>query len=243
VADQDSFTVGGVQGAPTALFILSIAASWLGILNAAKEVVKERRVFGRERRYGVGPLPYILSKFAVLGGLGIWQMGTLVAITLFRFTPESPVGALGRSLPSAIQFISPLALEWLITLELMLLAGAALGLLISTFARSLDQATMLMFPAMLIQIVLAGLLFAVGPFAWVSITHWGLRALGASLNLAELYADAGKANDPVLDKLDFSGSGLHLLGFWLVLLLMIGLLLAITVWRQGWSDKARIPED
>ncbi len=243
VADQGSFTVGGIRSAPTALFILSISASWLGILNATKEIVKERRVFGRERRYGVGPLPYVLSKFAVLGGLGVWQMGTLIAITLFRFTPESPVGAFGRALPGAIQLLGPLALEWGVTLELMLLAGAALGLLISAFARSLDQATMLMFPAMLVQIVLAGLLFAVGPFAWFSITHWGLRAMGTSLDLAELFAAAGKANDPTLDKLDFTGGGINLVGYWLVLVLMIIVLLAITVWRQGWSDKARIPED
>jgi ABC transport system ATP-binding/permease protein len=243
VAERDSFTVGGVRGAPTALFILSIAAAWLGILNATKEIVRERRVFGRERRYGVGPLPYVLSKFAVLGVLGVWQMATLIAITLFRFTPESPVGTLGRALPTSLQLLGPLALEWFVTLELMLLAGAALGLLISAFARSLDQATMLMFPAMLIQIVLAGLLFSVGPFAWLSITHWGMQALGNSLNLQQLFAAAGKANDPVLNKLNLASNGLTLFGYWLVLLLMIVLVLLLTVWRQGWSDKARIPED
>jgi ABC-type multidrug transport system ATPase subunit len=243
VAERDSFTAGGVRGSSTALFILSIAAAWLGILNASKEIVRERRVFGREWRYGVGPFPYVLSKFAVLGGLGVWQMATLIGITLFWFTPESPVGAFGRALPDSLQLLGPLALEWFITLELMLLAGAALGLLISAFASSLDQATMLMFPAMLVQIVLAGLLFAVGPFAWLSITHWGMQALGNSLNLESLFAAAGKANDPVLDKLNLSSSGLTLLGYWLVLLLMIIFFLALTIWRQGWSDKARIPED
>lgn len=243
VAERDSFTVGGVRGAPTALFILSIAAAWLGILNATKEIVKERRVFGRERRYGVGPLPYVVSKFAVLGGLGVWQMATLIGITLWRFSPESPVGVFGRALPSPIQLLGPLALEWFISLELMLLTGVALGLLISAFARSLDQATMLMFPAMLVQIVLAGLLFSVGPIAWISITHWGMRALGNSLNLVELFCDSGKCNDPVLDKLNFTSSGWLLLGYWLVLALMIVLLLALTVWRQGRIDKARIPED
>ena len=243
VAERDSFTAGGVRGSSTALFILSIAAAWLGILNASKEIVRERRVYGREWRYGVGPLPYVLSKFAVLGGLGIWQMATLIAITLFWLTPESPIGTLGRMLPTSIQLLGPLALEWFVTLELMLLAGAALGLLISAFARSLDQATMLMFPAMLVQIVLAGLLFEVGPFAWLSITHWGIQGLGNSVNLQELFAAAGKANDPVLDKLNFSSSAVGLVGYWLVLVLMIVLLLTLTVWRQGWSDKARIPED
>jgi ABC transport system ATP-binding/permease protein len=243
VAERDSFTAGGVRGSTTALFILSVAAAWLGILNASKEIVGERRIFGREWRYGVNTLPYVLSKFSVLGGLGLWQMGTLIAITLFWFTPESPVGTLGRALPSSLQLLGPLALEWFITLELMLLAGVALGLLISAFARSLDQATMLMFPAMLVQIVLAGLLFSVGPFAWISITHWGMQALGNSLNLERLFSAAGKANDPVLDKLNLASSGPALFGCWFVLVLMIVGLLALTVWRQSWSDKARIPED
>lgn len=243
VSDADAFTAVGVRAAPTTLFILSIAAVWLGILNASKEIVKERRVFGRERRYGLQALPYVISKFAVLGGLGVWQMVSLLLITVFRFNPETVTGALGRGLPVAIATILPVELEWFITLELLLMAGLALGFLISAFARSLDQATLLMFPAMLIQVLLSGLLFDVGPIAWLAFTYWGLRALGTSLNLPELFAASGKATDPVLDKLNFSSGGLGLLGFWLVLLLFSIVMLILTCWRQSWSDKARIPED
>jgi hypothetical protein len=243
VAQVDALTVSGVRAAPTTLFILSIAACWLGILNATKEIVKERRVFGRERRYGVGAIPYVLSKFAVLGGLGLWQMGTLVGLTVWHFTPESHVGAFGRILPEAIQAILPLELEWFVTLEFLLLAGIALGLVISAYARSLDQATLLMFPAMLIQVLLSGLLFDVGAVAWLSFTHWGMQALGNSLNLEDLFASAGKASDPVLDKLNFASSGGNLLGFWLVLTLFTIAFLALACWRQNWRDKARIPED
>ena len=243
VADVDALTIGGIRSAPTTLFILSIAACWLGILNASKEIVKERRVFGREKRYGIGAIPYILSKFFVLGALGLWQMGTLIALTVWHFTPESHIGTFGRLLPEAVQIILPMEIEWLITLELLLLSGVALGLIISTFSQSLDQATLLMFPAMLIQVLLAGLLFEVGPLAWASFTHWGMRALGNSLGLEELFRAAGKSSDPVLDKLNFSSSGLSLTGFWLVLILISVVLVALAIWRQNWSDKARIPED
>jgi ABC-type multidrug transport system ATPase subunit len=243
VAERDTFTAVGTRSAPTTLFILSIAATWLGILNASKEIVKERRVFGRERRYGVGAIPYVLSKIAVLGGLGLWQMATLVAVIILHFEPENHIGTLGRALPETFQAIIPVEVEWFITLELMLLAGLAFGLFISSIARSLDQATMFMFPAMLIQILLAGLLFDVGPFAWLAITHWGLQALGNSLNLEELFAAAGKAGDPVLDKLNLASNGLTLIGYWAVLLLFSLALIALTCWRQSWRDKARIPED
>ena len=243
VSNADAFTAVGVRAAPTTLFILSIAAVWLGILNATKEVVKERRVFGRERRYGLQAVPYVLSKFAVLGGLGVWQMLSLLVLTLLRFNPEAVTGALGRGLPSVIALFLPLGLEWFITLELLLLSGLALGFVISAFSRSLDQATLIMFPAMLIQVLLSGLLFDVGPISWFAFTYWGLRALGTSLNLPELFAASGKAADPILDKLNFSSGGLGLLGFWVVLLLFSIGLLILTCWRQSWSDKARIPED
>jgi ABC-type multidrug transport system ATPase subunit len=243
VAAQDVFTVGGVRGAPKTLFILSIAATWLGILNATKEIVKERRIFGRERRYGVGAVPYVLSKVAVLGGLGLWQMASLLFLIVIRLAPESQGGTLSRGLPEGLQLLSPLVAEWFITLELMLLAGVALGLCISAFSRSLDQATMLMFPAMLIQVLLAGLLFDVGPFAWLAFTHWGLQALGNSLNLEVLFSAAGKASDPILDTLNLSGNGFSLIGYWLVLIALGAVLVALTCWRQSWSDKGRIPED
>jgi len=239
VAQQDAFSAGGVRAAPTTLFIMSIAATWLGILNAAKEIVEERRVYGRERRYGVSAVAYVLSKFAVLGGLGLWQVMTLVLFTALRFQPEERLGAFGRALGGLV----PLEVEWFISLELMLLAGVALGLFISAFARSLDQATMLMFPAMLVQVLLSGLLFDVGPLAWTAFTHWGLQALGNSMDLQGLYAAAGKASDPILDMLNFAGNVPALLGYWLLLLLVTLLLMGLTIWRQSWQDKARIPED
>jgi ABC-type multidrug transport system ATPase subunit len=242
VAEADTFTASGVTSAPTTLFIMSIAATWLGILNATKEIVKERRVFGRERRYGVGAIPYVVSKFAVLGGLGLWQVASLILITVWRFTPEH-VGTFGSVLPAGIKLLIPLEVEWFISLELMLLAGVSLGLVISAFSRSLDQATMLMFPAMLIQVLLAGLLFDVGPLAWTSFSHWGLQALGNSLHLVDLFRQAGKANTPVLDDLNFNSNGFLLIGFWLVLLIISVGLTALACWRQNWRDKARIPED
>jgi ABC transport system ATP-binding/permease protein len=243
VSAQDAFSAVGVRDAPTTLFIMAISASWLGILNASKEIVKERKIYGRERRYGVRPIPYVLSKVAILGVLGFWQVSTLVILTVFWFTPEYSTGVFGSSLPSALRPFFPLEVEWFITLELLLLAGICLGLCISAFSRSLDQATMLMFPAMLIQVLLAGLLFDVGRFAWFSFTYWGLRALGISLNLEALFAVAGKASDPILDQLNFASSGFTLFGIWIVLLLFCVLLIALTCWRQSWRDKARIPED
>jgi hypothetical protein len=145
--------------------------------------------------------------------------------------------------PEALRIPGSLEFEWFFTLELLLLAGLAIGLCISAFSRSLDQATMWMFPAMLIQVLLSGLLFDVGPLAWFAFTHWGLQALGNSLDLEALYSAAGKASDPILDEINLAGDGFSLIGYWAVLASFIVALVAITMWRQSLIDKARIPED
>jgi ABC transport system ATP-binding/permease protein len=243
VAKPEVFSVAGITNAPTTLFILSIAAAWLGILNSTKEIVKERRIYGREKRYGIGPVPYVLSKFFVLGSLGVWQIGTLLLVTLLLFPPESHVGTFGSLLPQAIQILFPLAIEWFITLELLLLAGLAAGLLLSSISKSIDQATLFMFPLMLVQILLAGLLFDVGSLSWLSFTFWGIRALGNSLNLELLFGQASKLKDPILNRINFASEPLLLFASWGVLLLMIVGLLALTIWRQGMQDKARIPDE
>ena len=242
VAATDSFSISGIRTAPTALLILCIAASWLGILNASKEIVKERRIFGRERRYGVRAIPYVLSKFFVLGALGIWQIATLILLTLAHIPLVDSTGEFGR----ATSFLAPVftvGFEWFITLELLLLAGIAMGLLISAVSHSLDQATMLMFPAMLIQIVLSGFLFDVGPLSWLSFTYWGMRAVGISIDLERLFSIAGKASDPILKNIDFAGTGWTLIFIWLVLAGWIAGLIGLTCLRQAGKDKARIPED
>ena len=243
VASEDTLTIAGVRSAPTTLFVMGIAATWLGILNASKEIVRERRIYGRERRYGLSSVAYVSSKVAVLSGLGLWQMVWLVSLTVWRFSPESHVGTLSRALPGDLRIPGSLEVEWLVTLELLLIAGVSLGLCISAFARSLDQATMMMFPAMLLQVLLAGLLFDVGPLAWLSFTHWGLQALGNSLDLEALYVAAGKASDPILEMIIFTGGGFALMGHWLALMIFSAGLIALTCWRQGWQDKARIPDD
>lgn len=241
VADADALSISGIRAAPTMLFVMSIAATWLGILNSTKEIVKERRIYGRERRYGLSAVSYVLSKFFVLGGLGLWQMFGLLVFTLLRFSLEVHHGTLGLS--SDKGWMLPLELEWFITLEFLLVAGIALGLFISSITKSLDQATMIMFPAMLVQILLAGILFDVGPVASISFTYWGLRSLGNSMDLERLFSLGGKATDPILDMINFESSWTALLTNWFVLFCFTGLFLLLAIWNQSRSDKNRIPDD
>ncbi|HEY7313104.1 MAG TPA: ATP-binding cassette domain-containing protein, partial [Gemmataceae bacterium] len=48
------------------LFVLVMIVLWFGCNNAAKEIVKEEAIYGRERAVNLGIVPYLASKFLVL---------------------------------------------------------------------------------------------------------------------------------------------------------------------------------
>lgn len=62
------------------MFSFSCAGFWVGIFNSVQEISKERVIFERERRAGVSPLPYVMSKFAVLGILCAFQSAVMTAV-------------------------------------------------------------------------------------------------------------------------------------------------------------------
>ena len=55
------------------LSIVVIAVLWFGCNNAAKEIVKEEAIYGRERAVNLRILPYLGSKFLVLGVIAALQ--------------------------------------------------------------------------------------------------------------------------------------------------------------------------
>jgi ABC-type multidrug transport system ATPase subunit len=210
VARPDTFQPRGAENAQTVLFIMACAAAWLGILNGTKEIVKERDIYLRERRYGLGGTPYVLSKLVVLAAVGVVQMGTLLLIVSYRFTlPER----------GALAAWSPAWLEWLITLELTLAAGLSLGLFLSASVATIDTATAIMFVLLLIQVMFAGLFFPDALWSDIlsvfTFSRWGLEAIGTTADLNGLMASAiGGSYRP--DKA-YTFSALHLLVRWLVL--------------------------
>jgi ABC-type multidrug transport system ATPase subunit len=210
VARPDTFQPKGAEDAETMLFIMACAAAWLGILNATKEIVKEQDIYSRERRYGLGAAPYVLSKLTVLSLVGAIQMGALLLLVGYRFTlPEH--GALGAW--------SPAGLEWFITLELTLIAGLSLGLFLSALTKTMDAATAIMFVLLLIQVMFAGLFFPDAPWADVfsvfAFSRWALEAAGTTANLNRLLGRSIGSSYRAVDAYTFSA--LHLVIRWAIL--------------------------
>jgi ABC-type multidrug transport system ATPase subunit/pSer/pThr/pTyr-binding forkhead associated (FHA) protein len=119
----------------TLLLLLSLSAVWFGCSNAAREIVKERAIYLRERLVNLRILPYVLSKLLVLGGIAAVQC------VLFLLVLDLWFGIPGRP---ELLFLSMLLVSGV---------GILLGLALSALAASADRA-MTLLPLLLIPQVL-----------------------------------------------------------------------------------------
>jgi ABC-type multidrug transport system ATPase subunit/pSer/pThr/pTyr-binding forkhead associated (FHA) protein/ABC-type multidrug transport system permease subunit len=122
------------------LFLLVTAALWLGLIDSCREIVKERSIIARELAVGVRIDAYLIAKSTLLFLLTTVQCILLVAVaTLIQPLHES-TGA------------------YLMLIGLLIVTSwstVSLGLLVSTLARTVDQATSLI-PLLLIPQLLFG---------------------------------------------------------------------------------------
>jgi ABC-type multidrug transport system ATPase subunit len=150
------------------LFLLNVSCFWLGCNNAAKELVKERIIYTRERDFNLRIDSYFVSKLIVLVLIGLVQVSLLFGIVRAWCDPP------GDMVKQAA------VLAGLVT------AGAGLGLLISAFAHSEEVAAALVPIAIIPQIILAGVIAPLrGLGKWMAegaiTVRWGEQALEALL--------------------------------------------------------------
>jgi ABC-type multidrug transport system ATPase subunit/ABC-type multidrug transport system permease subunit len=150
------------------LFLLNVSCFWFGCNNAAKEIVKERIIFARERDFNLRLDSYFASKSVVLALIALVQVAILFGIT--RAWCEPAGSAVGQGLVLAV----------------LALAGTALGLLISAVARTEEVAVALVPIAVVPQIILAGVIaplsgLAQGLARGLITAHWAEQALEALL--------------------------------------------------------------
>jgi len=152
--------VGSAGEEMNVAFLLIVCTFWFGCSNSAKEIVKERPVFEKERHGG-------LNAFGYLGAKAFWLIGvTLVqSFTLFMFTKFAT--GLPLDFPSAFMGITAIAI-----------CGVGLGLCISVLSKNTDVAVSAVPLAIIPQVILGGLLKApdgVSEFiAWIGVPcYWG----------------------------------------------------------------------
>jgi ABC-type multidrug transport system ATPase subunit/ABC-type multidrug transport system permease subunit len=192
------------------LFMLATVAVWFGIINSAREITKETPIYQRERLANLSIVPYVLSKVFILTLLVLIQGLILLAFV-----------GLKVEFPSEGIFL-PIWLELFITTFLTSLAGLALGLVISAFAKTPDRSISIVPLALIPQIVFAGLIFelkgAAEPLSWLTISRWSMDAYGSIVNMNRLPAFSA-AFGSTTPEARYDHTVTHLLSTWGILAL------------------------
>lgn len=127
-------------------FVLSLVSVWFGTSIAAREIIRERPVYNRERMVNLGLLPYVCSKLFILGIIvGIQCVLLFLPLKIFDL-----VGLM--DMPGDLGGIPQF---W--TMLLTAGVGIALGLFISATVKTSEMATSLVPLILIPQILFSGL--------------------------------------------------------------------------------------
>lgn len=140
------FVLGDNLPRDLAYFVLALVSIWFGTSVAAREIIRERPVYGRERMVNLGLIPYLASKLFILGIIvSIQCLMLFVPLKFFDIAGLMPMpGDLG-GIP---QFWTMLVTSGV---------GIALGLLVSAIVKTSEMATSLVPLILIPQILLSGI--------------------------------------------------------------------------------------
>jgi ABC-type multidrug transport system ATPase subunit len=179
---------GDPQKSVELLFALVTAAVWLGSIDAAREVVKERSVLDREGAIGVRRLSYLASKLVVLFALAAVQMALLCGIIFALIPPDEPRATI------ALMYGVLTLTSWV---------AIAMGLLVSAAATSEDQATSVIPLTLIPQLLFTGALVPVATMhplvaklSGLAFGQWTFASLGTAVDMkariaGEIDAESG----------------------------------------------------
>jgi ABC-type multidrug transport system ATPase subunit/pSer/pThr/pTyr-binding forkhead associated (FHA) protein len=140
--------VGNNQPRDFPYFMLALVAIWFGTSVSAREIIRERAVYNRERMVNLGLLPYVGSKLLVLS-----LIVGLQCILLFGTMKAFHYAGMMKLPPDSL----PDSTAQLLTMILTGIVGIALGLFVSAIVRTSEMATSVV-PLLLIpQILFSGL--------------------------------------------------------------------------------------
>ncbi|HEX8369121.1 MAG TPA: FHA domain-containing protein [Pyrinomonadaceae bacterium] len=127
-------------------FVLSLVSVWFGTSVAAREIIREKAVYTRERMVNLGLMPYVFSKLFILGIIvGIQCLMLFLPLKFFDL-----VGLM--EMPGELAGIPQF---WVMLLTAGV--GIALGLFISATVKTSEMATSLVPLILIPQILFSGL--------------------------------------------------------------------------------------
>ena len=162
------------------ILVLILGSVFVGLSTSIQEIVKENQIRIREQAVGIKPISYLLSKFIVLGLIVLLQMIVFVQIVLW-----------GRPIPESGLLFGNSRLEITFICSLLAFTSMVMGLFISAWISSSEQAMPALVGMTMVQVVLSGAMplntgGAVDQLSVASPSYWATNALSAAVDLVQI---------------------------------------------------------
>nr|WP_081968319.1 FHA domain-containing protein [Mycobacterium kyorinense] len=165
------------------LILLNIAAVFMGTALTIRDLVGERLIFQRERAVGLSATAYLAAKVVVFSAAAVVQTAILTSImAVGKGMPTRGAVLLGNGPLHAVS-------ELYVTLALMAIVSAMVGLALSSLARSTEQVLPMLVVAIMVSMVMAGGLIPVtgrmglDQASWLLPARWGFAASASTVDL------------------------------------------------------------
>jgi ABC-type multidrug transport system ATPase subunit len=162
------------------VLVLILGSIFIGLSTSIQEIVKENAIRRREQSVGIRASTYLLSKIIILGVITSLQISLFTTIVLF-----------GRPVPDTGLLIGSSRIEINLICMILGICSMLLGLVVSSFLSSEEQAMPALVGMTMVLVVLSGALplESKGLIAQLSRfvpSHWANNALSASIDLVQL---------------------------------------------------------
>lgn len=127
-------------------FVLALVSIWFGTSVAAREIIRERPIYKRERMVNLGILPYLFSKLFILG--------IIVGIQCFMLFIPLKIFDLAGLMAMPGEFVG---IPQFFTMLMTAGVGIAMGLFVSALVKTSEMATSLVPLILIPQILFSGL--------------------------------------------------------------------------------------
>lgn len=166
------------QATDTLHFILALSVHWFGLINACREIAKERSIYDRERLFDLSVAAYLFSKVKILSLIGFAEI-----LAFFMILRGNVDLSLNPLLAFSIMYI-------------LYLAGMAVGLLLSAVATTPGKAVIGVPLLILPQIIFSQFILPAESMSetaeWIekaTPVKWGYEALRSVISGEVVWGD------------------------------------------------------
>ena len=181
IVGEDMFKT--FESTNSGFFTLASACIWIGIFNSIQSICKEHEIIRAEYRQGMKMSAYVCAHV-------LWQMVLCLAQAIIIFIICCIFMHFDKS---SHLLISPYV-ENFVTIYLLTLGAAVLGLMVSSISGTPTTAMTVMPFVLIVQLVLSGVLFqlsgAAESFSYITLSKWGMSAFGAEADLNNITTGA-----------------------------------------------------